>query len=303
MDELKTLKKAVAKMFGLSDAKLAELLYNTDGETPVLKDDALEIITSKNAEKIQGIKDENKEAITEANDKGYQRCQAELMPKIEKEFREKTGLELDKDLKGTDLFVAGVEAVKGKAPTEPTVDQIKSSPTFLQRERELLEEKETAVNEAKDELETFKSTIGKQQIFSTYKGKAWDYVLKKKPIIEDGKIGENRKNAFLSVIEQYDFKNENGTEVILNKDGSRVEDGQGNALSYEQLIENLSNEHFKFTVQDGKGSAGNEGDEGVTTTIILKDKEDFNRQVANATTKEQKEALLAAYLVQSQNWK
>lgn len=295
MDELKIYKNAVKKMFGLTDAKLAELLYNTDEEIPVLKDDALDIILSKNADKIQSIKDENKDAITEANDKGYKRCQAELMPKLEKEFKEKTGLKLSDDLKGVDLFVAGVESVKQAIPTEPTLDQIKASSVFIEMERKLKEEKDTAVNEVKGEFEKFKSDIDRRQIFSTYKDRAWNQVLGKKPIIEEGKIGENRKNAFLSVIDNIDIKNEKGTEVLLNKDGSRIEDGQGNALTFEQYVENVSSDHFKFEVQNPKGGAGNSGEGGGSGAIIITSDEDFRKKVANATTQEQKNALLEAY--------
>lgn len=299
MDELKTLQKAVKKMLGLTDVKYAELLFNSDGDDPVLLDNALTLITDKNAEKIQTIKDDHSEELkgakTESNNEGYKRAQKEIMPKVEREFKEQTGFE--SELKGTELFVAGVEAVKKASPDGPTIDQVKAHPTFLDMEKNLKADGEEKVQILQGEFDTFKNGVSKQSMYSTVKTKAWDYVLAKKPNIEEGKIGENRKTAFLRQLEIYDFKSENGTEVIL-KDEKRVEDNQGNALTFEQLIENISNEHFTYIVQDPKGGAGNgEGGGGGGAAIILVDEADFNRRVALATTMEEKNKLLVAYKV------
>src|SRR5688572_11605099 len=159
--EKELLSAFLSATLNMDEAGVASLYK--DGGTELLPE-ALDILKAKDVERVKKLKPNTQEFI----DNGYKKAQSEIMSKLEKEFKEKTGFSSEK--KGIDLFVEYAESKIQS--TDVTEDAVKRHPIFISSIEKLTKEKEEAVTAKQKEFEDFQNGIKKRETFSSVANKA-----------------------------------------------------------------------------------------------------------------------------------
>ena len=281
MDEKQLLTYLLTKQFNLSDEEVTGLLYDEDK----LKEDAGDVILAKNAEKIATLQRRGDENF----DKGHKKATKEVMKTVEGRFRELTGFE--EEAADFDDLVTKFKDKKGKVQVSD--DDVKKHPLFVQLEQGSIPK--AKLDEIKEEYDSFKKQTTRGQILSQVKGKAWDLVATKRPIMSDNPVvAENRRQDFLSKLDGFDYEEQNGTWIVV-KDGKRMEDQHGNLMPFDTFVTGLAQMNFDFKAQDDRGNAGNEQKETMAITDRPKTKQEYIKAMDkyNGNTQEDAKARIA----------
>ena len=285
MTEAEVLKYIVTKQFNKTEEEIDQLLYEND----TLKPDAGDLILAWNEEKIKKLKADRDENFN----KGFQKAEKEVKTKVEKTFKELTGFTADAEDFET-LVKSYVEESATKTKTKPlTEDEIKKHPLFVQLEQSRVPKED--YEKVMREFDEYKNNVARNQVIETVKGKAWEIVSAKNPILPASpQIANTLRSKFLEEFSQFDFEQQNGS-FIVSKQGKRIEDQHGNLRAFESLVTELAGNFFEFQAQSDKGNAGN----GAGTTVVTampKTAAELNKLFAvhNSNSKEDKEARIAA---------
>ena len=293
MDEQEVMLNAFSKLFNKSDEELTEMLWDKGADDVlVLKEGVADMLIDLDAKRIERIRTEASEGGKKLFDDGYKKATKEVLSRQEKELKEKYGVESDKT--GVELIeeITASLSVGG----EITEDNIKTNPIYLRLEREIkegfkgeLEEKDKAFNE-------FKSNAERNAQLGNVKKKAREVFLGLSPVLsEDGAKAERQTQRFLSILDGHDFIIDGETIMIKSGDG-RLEDGHGNAVSFDAFIKGEAEQLYDFNVQTPRDSAGNtHGAAGGSKLKITKT--EFNQKVKEAGSDNAKLAELAKYEV------
>lgn len=260
----------VSKVFNISDEELKALIYEGEGETLKIKDDAGDILINKYATEVtKKIKDNEKGKF----DQGYQKANKEVAERYKKALKEKIKFDTDKE-DIDEIFDELSETIQKKIKSSLPDDQVKNHQVFLAREKELND----AINKMKEDFDTEKNTI-----ISDYKRKENIIKVKEKAeavllasgavLSEKPEVRKNQINVFLNQFEGYDYDLTGEVPLIL-KEGKRLEDNMMNPVKFDEFIKDQAKTLFDFKVQDPKGSGGNEGDGG-SGSYSFKDRADF----------------------------
>lgn len=242
MTESDVLRSLTAGMFAMNDEEVASLLY----EDEKLKDNVVDIILGKSAEKIERLQGDKKADW----DKAYSKGKAETAKRFEKTFLELTGHKTEKA-----TFEEMVEEYNSKKP-KSTAEDIKTNPMYLELERSSVPK--TDYEALQKQFEQFKSEQGRARVLDVVKSKAWDITAKKNPILsENPAVASTRREDFLRKFEGYDYRID-GDNILVLKEDQRVEDNQGNARTFESFVMDMAESNFDFKQQEDRGSAGND---------------------------------------------
>lgn len=285
MTEAEVLKYVITKQFNKTEDEIGQLLYEGDQ----LKPDAGDVILTWNEEKIKKLKADRDDNFN----KGFQKAEKEVKTKVEKTFKELTGFTSDAEDFET-LVKSYVEESATKTKTKPlTDDEIKKHPLFIQLEQSRVpkEDYERIMAEYND----YKNNVARNQVLETIKGKAWDIVSAKNPILPASpQIANTLREKFLEEFTQFDYEQQNGS-IIVSKQGKRVEDQHGNLRAFDSLVAEVAGNFFEFQAQSDKGNAGNGGGQTVVTSMP-KTSAELSKifAVHNSNSKEDKEIRMAA---------
>jgi len=248
MKENDVLRSIVTGMFSKTDDEVASLIFNEDGS---LKEDADTVILGMSSTKIKRIQEDATKGQQTFFDNGYSKAKGEELKKVEKKFLEITGFSTDKTT--FDEMVAEYAASKKSSVTP---DDIKKNPLYLELERNAVPK--TKYETLEKEYTEFKANQERAKVINVVKSKAWDITSGRNPILGDNPaVASTRKDDFLGKLDGYDYE-VNDSNILVLKDGKRVEDQQGNALSFESHVNHLADRNFDFQKQNKKDSAGNE---------------------------------------------
>lgn len=247
MEELKNLLVGfVSKTLKLDETAVASELFESDGDTLKVKENALTYLTGLDAQRVKQFNDAAKTKFQD----GYQKAKKEERSAFESEIREKFGIQSDKI--GLDL-IEDVVSTAAKAPADVTDEVVKKHPSFIKRERELLAEKENAIKEINDRIRLDKNT-------ETFLGKSIDYLKSElKPVLPaDEKKAKNQINLFMGILKniKHDVL-ENGDITLLNPDGSRMEDAHGHPVDWKEHVKTLAGDYFDFDQSSGRSAGRN----------------------------------------------
>ena len=266
----------MGKTLKLSDEVLASL-YNDAGELtsiePALKADEVRIADHK-----------------KENTNQYNRGLKEAATKLEKSVKEKYGVDSDKI--GIELVEeivdkekAGVSKASGEVDDKhPKIIELRS-----QHEKTIKEkEKEWA-----KKLDEQKVQFDRQKSLEKVKETAWLEIEAKNPILpEDAKKAATWKNTFLREIETGNYQiNEDGTIVVLDKEGKVATDTHGHMITFTDYIVDVSDRYFEFPAAGTqRSSAGTPkpGQPKPSPAKTIKNQEDFVEQMKNAKTPEER---------------
>lgn len=191
----------------------------------------------------------SKTKLKENFDNGYKKAQGEVATKFEKKLKTTFEIE-DENLTGDDL----IEHIKDSIPassdktdlTKFTEDDLKKVPAFKKirqahtKELTELQEKHT------QELAAEKENLAKGEVFSKVKDKALTALNGKKVLLpEDATKKEARiQKLLVDELKGYQFKEENGKFIPVDKDGVQLEDANGKVIDFDTLVGNIIDTNF-----------------------------------------------------------
>lgn len=264
MEFLQFILHILTKQFNLSEDEVKTLILDGDK----LKADAADLILVKAAEKVTKLKGE----ATEQFNKGHQKATQELMPKVEKTFRDLTGFTLEAtDFE--DLVKKYKEEVTKKKPTSLSEDDVKKHPLYIALETERVPK--TEYDKLKGEFDGFKNNVTRETILGKVREKAWALVAPKVIESTNPAVANTRRQDFLSKFASYDFDEQDG-KVIVTKDGKRLEDAHGNVKPFETFVTEVAQLNYEFKAQDDKGQTGNDDHPTVVVTETPKTEKELN---------------------------
>lgn len=264
-----------------------------DGGTELLPE-ALDILKTKDVERVKKLKPNTQEFI----DNGYKKAQSEIMSKLEKEFREKTGFNSEK--KGIDLFVEYAESKIQS--TDITEDAVKRHPMYISTVDKLSKEKEEAVGAKQKEFEDFQNGIKKKETFSSVSNRAVEIFNTLKPVLsQDANRAKNQMELFVDKLKDFDYEIQEDKVIVLNKDGSVFEDSHGNRIQFDKLIKDTASKYYDFHVAEQRTIPNNKADAdknkpNVVNIQVPKDEVEYAKIISDGSIPvEQRTAIAAAY--------
>ncbi|HCC71256.1 MAG TPA: hypothetical protein DEQ09_08920 [Bacteroidales bacterium] len=294
MDEKTILIGVLTKTLNKSEQEVTELLYQGEGENIELRKTIMDDILALDSKRVANIK-KNTPVDKERLDNEYKRGQKETLDKFEKSVREKYSSESEK--KGVEL-IDEIISSKQKA-SKLTDDEVKKHPLYvdLEKDRVTKDEHERVIKEYDD----YKKKIERENKFVSIKERARLKLQEMKPIISDNAlVAKTREEDFLRKFEIYDYQVDGDNILVLKSDGTRLEDGHGNPLPFNNLIENIAANNYDFPLQDKKGGTGGnvDGDGKPLHITIPKTPEEYSQAIANAQNLDEKIAIKKAYHAQ-----
>lgn len=282
----------LTKTLNKSDQEITDLIYQKDGDELVLKDGILDEVLSLDSVRVENIK-KNAPVDKKRLENEFKRGQKETMEGLEKGLKEKYSF--DSELQGIEL-IDEILIKKSKA-SKLSDDEVKKHPLYLDLEKNRIakEEHEKVVKEFAD----YKNGIDKQTKFIDIKNKAANLLDEMKPIVsENPSVAKTRREDFLAKFEAYDYQIDGDNIVTLKGDGSRMEDGHGNPLPFNELVKTIAITNYDFPRQGDKGGSGGNGEENkskVFNFTIPKNDDEYLVTMRNAKTLDEKVAIKEAY--------
>lgn len=293
------------KTLKMTDAEVAELFTKPDGEE--LIPDALSKLLAKDATRVQEFKVEQQTQF----DNGYKKAQKEDRTKFEKEVKDNFGITSDKQ--GLDLIKDLITTKVNDAGTL-SEEQVKAHPLYITTVTEADKKVKAVEKDWKGKLDTREAEIARERNLGAVQEKAVSLLKSLNPILpEDQKKADNQLGVFKKAISEFDFKDENGTIVIL-KGGDIQKDAHGNLITFDDFVKAIGESYWDFKVGDGHTGAGNKtpaggqgqgGKKGVKTykdkagvekTVTApKSKDEYSSMMAKATEANERIAIQEAY--------
>lgn len=242
-------------------------LFEKKGDEEELKPDALKFLLEKDVARVKTMKDEVATVQKESFDKGYKKAQGEALSKFEKEIKEQYGVNSQKQ--GADLIA---EIVTAKAaPGSITDDAVKTHALYLKLEKEMNEKAEAVKKEWEGKLNERETQIAREKVLSSVISKADKIVADGKFILpKDAEKAKNQKQLLVNELNQYTFEEKNG-EMLILKDGKRVEDAHGAPVKFDDLVKNTASKYWDSETGPARqGSGGSNDPNGVVVGNITK---------------------------------
>jgi hypothetical protein len=242
-DEQTKLNETLSKVFKLDTEKLATL-YNEAGD---LTD--LTVVIDADEKRIA--------RFTTEKTGQYNRGIKEGASKIEKEIKEKYGVESE---------VIGVELVdqvvlkQVEEATKAGSKDISKHPEYIKLQGEIDKKLKDRDKEWQDKLEKREQEFNNAKLFEKVKDKALANLEARKPILPaDPKKAQFWRETYLNELRSYNFQEvEDGGLVVLNKEGKRMEDSHGYAVSFDEFEKSIADKCFEYPTAQQRSSAGNQ---------------------------------------------
>jgi hypothetical protein len=272
----KVLIALLSKAYNLTSEQTAELLKKSDEEqeTEVLALDAARV-------------KEWKETASKRFDDGHKKGKSESLTTHEKGLREKYGI--SEPLTGEELIGAIIateveKTGKGGKPGEITPDVIRKHPEYLKMEAKFKDELTKTTSDWENKYKEAESQFNKKSKFSQVRSKALDLLDTLNPVLSSDKTKAARqKGDFIRDLESYDFDiTDDGKVLVLDKDGSPLQDQHGHTRSFEDFAKELASARYDFADPAQQQSSPANGGK---TTIKVGGKT-FPFKKADGTTKE-----------------
>lgn len=272
----------VTKAYNKSEDDINSLISDETG----VKTDAFENLLTLDTSKTKRLKGDGQLMF----DKGYQKAEAEIKSKAEKSFKEKTGFTEDAENFEELLDKYIEQQAKNPKKSAMTDDDVKKHPAYLALEKERVPKAE--YDKVKMEFEDYKACVSRNEKMSAIKSKVLNkfnsFQIEQ---IENPTVKAKRTDLFLKEFDAFDYEMD-GDNVIIIKDGKRLEDDHGNLVQFDKFIENTAQEHFVFLKQTPRASAGN-GNPDVKVEpkgeVTIKDEAHYRELMADIDSRQAKE--------------
>jgi hypothetical protein len=256
-DEQTKLNETLSKVFKLDAEKLATL-YNEAGE---LTD--LNIVIEADEKRVA--------KFTTEKTAQYNRGIKEGAGKIEKEIKDK--YQVDSDLIGVELVDSIV--LKHTEDAKVTKD-ITKHPDYIKLESSVDKKLKERDKEWEGKLALKESEFKKEKLFEKIKDKALVNLDTRKPILpNDPNKAQVWKETYLNELRSGNYQEgEDGTPIVLDKEGNVMKDSHGNAITFDEFEKNVSDKYFEYPAAEQRSSSGNKTQESSQSTGEPKTKAD-----------------------------
>jgi len=295
MDEKTILIGVLTKTLNKSEQEVTELLYQGEGENIELRETVIDDILALDSKRVANIK-KNAPVDKERLDNEYKRGQKETLDKFEKSLRDKYSFNSEK--KGMELIDEIISS--NKKASKLTDDEVKKHPLYvdLEKERVTKDEYERVIKEYED----YKKKIERDNKFVSIKERARLKLQEMKPIVSDNAlVAKTREEDFLRKFEIYDYQIDGDNILVLKSDGTRLEDGHGNPLPFDDLVKQIAVVNYDFPRQGKKGGTGGTGggeNNKSLNIVVPKTPEEYKQAIENAQNIDEKIAIKEAYHAQ-----
>ena len=250
MEIQKILTGVLAKTLNLGDGEIAELIKDGEG---VKESDIIQKILDLDVQRVEKIKTsvDGKEKFQE----GYKKGKEESLSKLEKQIKEKFGIQSDK--LGVEL-VEEVISEKSK-PVETDEETVKRSKTYQDLETRLKAELKTQKETYEQQIADINFQTQREKTLSVANKKALEIFAGLEPVLPTSKqVADNQIGWFLKSMEEYDFDVQDDRIVVM-KDGKVVQDGHGNSRTFDEIVKDKAGKFFEFKKNNGSGNDGGGG--------------------------------------------
>jgi hypothetical protein len=229
-----------------------------DGETSTdvaTADSVLATITGLDTARVKTLNDKiEKDKFQE----GYKKAKSEVLTTAEKEKKERYGITSDLTGQELDDFIISEKLKEAGATGE---DAIKKSPTYIQLETKMKKELQDLKTASDKKLQEVEASYKKEGIFTKVGANAIDILTGLNPVLpKNATVAETYKKDFLNELKGYEYEMQDDGTIIVSKEGKRLEDAHGNALSYEEHVKKIAGNRFEFAANNGGENGGGKND-------------------------------------------
>jgi len=265
-------------------------LYKMDDEgapTEDLAEGLFDKLATLDAERVRSLKGvSNPTALQDQ----YKRGIKEGREVLEKALREQYGV--DSTATGADLVA---DIVAAKASPTVTEDQVKIHPLYLTVERNAKATTDAVRAELEGKIAEIELGFKRTNTLSVVQEKALNKLSELRPVLPANQlVAQTQQKMFASQFNNYDYEIEASGDILVLKDGKRVEDQHGHPVPFNDLVAQTAATMFEFQKQDARASGGNQGT--VTgangATGAPKDEAEFKQRYAAAKTLVEKQQIV-----------
>lgn len=257
-EEQTKLNETLSKVFKLDAEKLATL-YNEAGD---LTD--LNIVIEADEKRIA--------KFTTEKTAQYNRGIKEGAGKIEKEIKEKYGIE--SDIIGVEL-VESIVVKQVEEATQAGTKDISKHPEYTKLEMSIDKKLKDRDKEWETKLEQKEKEFNSAKLFEKVKDKALANLDSRKPILPtDPKKAQVWKETYLNELKSFTFsEGEDGGIIVMGKDGI-MKDSHGYSVSFDDFEKSIADKYFEYPAAQSRSSSGNQSSEGNAGTGDVRTKAD-----------------------------
>jgi hypothetical protein len=252
-DEQTKLNETLSKVFKLDAEKLATL-YNEAGDltdlTAVIEADEKRIAkftTEKTSQYNRGIK--------------------EGASKVEKEIKEKYGVE--SDVIGVDL-VDQVVLKQVEEATKAGSKDISKHPEYIKLQTEIDKRLKERDKDWQGKFDLKEKEYKTEKLFSKIRDKALTNLDSRKPILPtDPKKAQVWKETYLNELRTYNYQeSEDGMPIVLDKEGNILKDSHGYGINFDEFERSIADKYFEYPRSEQRSSSGNQTTQQSSTADV-----------------------------------
>lgn len=256
---LELLTALLGSTLNLPAERIAEILFKKadDGTlTEEINDNALATLTEMHAEHVKLLKGAG-DGKTQF-DNGYKAGQKEALTALEKTIRKE--FSTDSQAQGVDLIRHVVQQAAQKGGKQMDADAVKGHELYVTLERQAAEQAQALRDEYEARIAELQTGYERKERFGKVQEKIVEFFDGLKPVLPSNpSAAANVRREFLSRFADFDYELTEDGQVIVKKDGKRVENRHGHAVSLADLVKQEAELRFDFAKADPRGSAGNNG--------------------------------------------
>ena len=288
------------KVYNLPENEVASL-YKLDEEgkpTNEYAENALDVILQKDAERVAALKGKPIDT-TELYNKAVKETEGKIHSKWEESLRaDYPTVDPERKLRGDALRLA----VKEFRFQQQEIPDVKNHPEFLSLEKKALQMVEEKENEWKQRFEEQEQTFVQRQQWEGITKDIRSYFFGSGFVLPEDKVKQEAHfEDFVPKFQGFKFqRNADGTILVMNPDGSRVENQHGHPIFLHDLVLLKGKERYDVQKQPPVGSAGNDNGGKPTVSYSFKDEKDYMIQynAVPASDYEKREAMYKSWEAQ-----
>ena len=288
------------KVYNLPENEVASL-YKLDEEgkpTNEYAENALDVILQKDAERVAALKGKPVDT-TELYNKAVKETEGKIHSKWEESLRtDYPTVDPERKLRGDALRLA----VKEFRFQQQEIPDVKNHPEFLSLEKKALQMVEEKENEWKQRFEEQEQTFVQRQQWEGITKDIRSYFFGSGFVLPEDKVKQEAHfEDFVPKFQGFKFqRNADGTILVMNPDGSRVENQHGHPIFLHDLVLLKGKERYDVMKQPPVGSAGNDNGGKPTVSYSFKDEKDYMIQynAVPASDYEKREAMYKSWEAQ-----
>ncbi len=299
--EKEVLKGVLQTYLNLPENEVAALIYKADEQGNLLeeiRDDVQDVLKQKDAERVISIKGKPVDT-TKLHDEAFQKGEGKAHLKWEESLRaDYPTVDPERKLRGDALRLA----VKEFRFQQQEIPDVKNHPEFLSLEKKALQMVEEKENEWKQRFEEQEQTFVQRQQWEGITKDIRSYFFGSGFVLPEDKVKQEAHfQDFVPKFQGFKFqRNADGTILVMNPDGSRVENQHGHPIFLHDLVLLKGKERYDVQKQPPVGSAGNDNGGKPTVSYSFKDEKDYMIQynAVPASDYEKREAMYKSWEAQ-----